>query len=319
MPEARLTRYLVTPPFANQRLDQGLAALTGLSRRKVKELLPQGLVWLNGKPCRVAARPLRLGDVLDLLWSGPGLQPPPALPPPLPIVFEDGWFVVIDKPGGMLSQPAPQQRVGELSALEHLCLQLSFREGHRMELLLVHRLDRVASGLLLFAKHHDAAGALSRQFASTEVEKRYVAVVTGTPPSHMRINAPIAPDPLVAGRFHIAKQGRKALTYVRLLAQGREAALVEVQPITGRTHQIRVHLASIGCPIAGDSLYGSPLPAPRPMLHAAGLTFSHPKSGQTLQLNAPLPPELVAFCSNHGVPFPVKERLIPAPLSSCGS
>lgn len=263
---------------------------------------------------------LRVGDVVDVLPVPDPLRAPPPPPSPLPVVYEDGWLIAVNKAPGMLTQPAPERLPGELSAVEHLLLQLSYREGHRVELKVVHRLDRIASGLVLFAKHHDAAAALSRFFAGRSVEKVYLAVVSGHPPSETTINAPIAPDPLLSNRFRVAVGGKKAVTKLRLLARAGPVSLVEVRPLTGRTHQLRVHLSSIGCPIAGDTLYASQVEAPRPMLHAWELTLPHPKGGQKLTLRASLPLDFVAFCGTHGLSLPVAEKAFtPFPLSSSES
>lgn len=320
MPEAGVTRYLVDPGLSGLRLDQGLAQLTGLSRRRVKTLIAEGWVWVNGRACRVESKVLQVSDVVDVLPIPDSLRFPSPAPPPLPVLYEDGWQVAVNKPPGMLTQPAPERLPGELSAVEHLALQLSYREGHRVELKVVHRLDRVASGLLLFAKHHDAAAALSRLFAGRSVDKVYLAVVSGHPPAETTITAPIAPDPLLPGRFRVAAGGKKAVTNLRLLATAGRVSLVEVRPLTGRTHQLRVHLQSIGCPIVGDNVYGSPVEAPRPMLHAFGLSLPHPKDGQKLQLTAPLPLDFRAFCRTHGLDLPEAQEVVtPAPLSSSGS
>lgn len=320
MPEAGITRYLVGPELSGLRLDQGFAQLAGVSRRRAKALIAEGWVWLNGRACRMESKALQLGDVVDVLPIPDPLRVPPPPPPPLPLLYEDGWLVAVDKPPGMLTQPAPERLFGELAAVEHLCLQLSYREGHRVELKVVHRLDRIASGLVLFAKHHDAAAALSRFFAGRSVDKVYLAVVSGHPPKESTINAPIAADPLLPGRFQVAAGGKKAVTKLRLLASAGRVALVEVRPLTGRTHQLRVHLQAIGCPIVGDTLYGSTVEAPRPMLHAFRLSLPHPKDGGKLQLHAPLPLDFVAFCRTHGLAVEHwDEALTPAPLSSSGS
>lgn len=320
MPEAGVTRYLVGPELSGQRLDQGLAQLAGVSRRRAKALIGEGWVWVNGRACRMESRALRVGDVVDVLPVPDALRSPAPPPSPLPVLYEDGWLVAVDKAPGMLTQPAPERLGQELSAVEHLCLQLSYRQGHRVELKVVHRLDRIASGLVLFAKHHDAAKALSRLFAGRSVDKVYLAVVSGHPPPETTINAPIAPDPLLSGRFRVGVGGKKAVTRLRLLASAGAVSLVEVRPLTGRTHQLRVHLASIGCPIAGDTLYGSTVEAPRPMLHAYGLSLPHPKDGRLLALQAPVPLDFVAFCTTHGLSLPpAEEALTPLPLSSSGS
>lgn len=315
---AGVSRYLVGPAVARSRLDQGVAELTGLSRRRARALVAEGFIWVNGKACRVASKLLQLGDVVDVLPTPEGLLPPTPPPQPLPLLFEDGWVVAVDKPPGMLTQPAPERLPGELSAVEHVGLQLAFREGHRIELKVVHRLDRIASGVLVFAKHHDAAAVLSRAFAGRAVDKVYLAVVSGSPPGETTISAPILADPLLPGRFRIGAGGKKAVTRIRLLAQAGGLSLVEVRPLTGRTHQLRVHLASVGCPIVGDTLYGSTVEAPRPLLHAARLRLPHPRDGKQLELSAPWPLDFVAFCRTHGL-SPEAEAATEAPLSGSGS
>lgn len=313
-----VSRYLVGPALTGVRLDQGVAGLTGVSRRRARALIAEGSVWLNGKACRVASKFLQLGDVVDVLPTPEGLLPPTPPPQPLPLLFEDGWLVAVDKPPGMLTQPAPERLPGELSAVEQVALQLSFREGHRIALKVVHRLDRIASGVLVLAKHHDAAAALSRAFAGRAVDKVYLAVVSGSPPGATTINAPILPDPLLPGRFRVGVGGRNGITRLRVVARAGTLSLVEVRPLTGRTHQLRVHLASIGCPIVGDALYGSIVEAPRPLLHAARLGLPHPRDGKHLELSAPLPLDLVAFCQRHGLPLG-DQPATPAPPSGSGS
>lgn len=301
---AGVLRYLAGPDVAGQRLDQAAASLTGLSRRHLRQLIASGAVWVNGKACRVASKPLKLGDVLDLLPPAQPLHPPQPLPPNLPILFEDGHLLACAKPAGMLTQPSKERLPGELSAWEVLTLCLSYREGHRLQLFVVHRLDRVASGLLLFAKNHDAAAFCSQAFASQKVEKTYLAVVAGSPAEAGSIVAPVAADPLVPGRFRVAPKGKKAVTKYQTLAKGKGLALLCLAPLTGRTHQIRVHLQSIGCPIVGDSLYGSTWPAPRPLLHAWRLRLPHPKDGHPVHLEAPIPADLLGFCLAQGLALP---------------
>lgn len=295
-----VTRYLVGPELAGKRLDRSLPLLLGLPRRRVRALLADGFVWLNGKACRVAARNLKVGDVIDLLPGATPQKLPSPIPPPLPIIYEDGWWVAIVKPAGMASQPPRERLPGELSAWEHLTLQLSYREGHRLQLHVIHRLDRVASGVMLFAKHHDAAAFASHTLAENVAEKVYLAVVTGNPKDQGTIAAPVAPDPLSPGRFQVSPRGKNAVTHFRTLAKSDRFGLLEVRPQSGRTHQIRVHLQSIGCPIVGDSLYGSRHPVPRPLLHAFRLSLPHPKEGK-IRLEAPPPEDFVSFCQTHGL------------------
>ena len=286
----------MTPDLAGRRLDQILAAVSGQSRRASRALLAHGAVWLNARPVRVASRLLSIGDVLDLVAQDGACAAPAPEPPPFAILHEDGWLVAIDKPSGVASQPPRQRRAGELTAQERLALQLAARDGQRREVLLFHRLDRVTSGVLAFARHHEAARALAGIWARGEVDKRYLAVVCGDPGEKpLALGGAIAADPLVPGRFRVAARGRAARSEVRRLAVAGALALVEVRPMTGRTHQVRAHLAGAGFPVAGDRLYGGGASAPRPFLHAWRLRLPHPHDRSPLRLEAPLPTDMRAF------------------------
>src|SRR5271157_235012 len=200
LPEVRpgVLRYLVTPDLAGKRLDQTLAALSGQSRRAARTLLDAGAVWLNAKPVRVASRSVSTGDVLDVMDEGEAFAVPAPVPAPLAILHEDGWLVAIDKPAGVASQPPRQRRAGELTAQERLALQLALRDGLRREVLLFHRLDRMTTGVMVFARHHEAARALTRTWASGQADKRYLAVVCGDPGERpLALGGAIAADPLV--------------------------------------------------------------------------------------------------------------------------
>jgi 23S rRNA pseudouridine1911/1915/1917 synthase len=296
-------RYLVQPSLAGQRLDQGVAALTELPRRRVRALVADGRLWLNGKATRVLSRRLRLADVLDLVPGDEPLAEPSPLPPLLPVLHEDGWLLAVDKPAGLATQPPRQRTPGEMTAHERLLVQIAAREGHRVDVLLFHRLDRLTTGVLVFARQHDAARSLARVWASGAVDKRYLAVVRGTPGEDDRtLSGPIGADPLVHGRFRVARGGKPATTEVRLLARMRDLSLVEVRPLTGRTHQVRVHLSAAGLPVAGDTLYGGGGGVPRPFLHAWRLALPHPHTGRLLRLEAPVPDDLQGFLTGLGVP-----------------
>jgi 23S rRNA pseudouridine1911/1915/1917 synthase len=296
-----VVRYLVTPELAGRRLDQGLAALAGVSRRRVRALVGEGRLWLNGRATRVLSRLLHLADVLDVVPEGVELGPPRPLPPPLSILHEDGWLLAVDKPAGVTTQPPRKRAPGELTAHETALLQLALREGRRVELRLFHRLDRLTTGVLVFARQHEAARALTRIWGSDSVRKRYVVLVRGNPGEGIRtLTGTIAPDPLVPGRFRIARGGKPARTEVRRLATSGEFSLVEARPATGRTHQVRVHLTEVGCPVAGDTLYGGGGGVPRPFLHAWRLSLPHPRTGQLLHLTAPVPADMQAFLAGLG-------------------
>jgi 23S rRNA pseudouridine1911/1915/1917 synthase len=300
-----VVRYLVLPDHAGLRLDQGAAALTGLPRRRVRALAAEGRLWLNGKAVRVVSRQLQVADVVDIVHDDDALVDTQPLPQPLAIIHEDGWLVAVDKPVGVASQPPRKRAPGELTAQELLALQLAARDGRRFEPLLFHRLDRLTTGVLLFSCQHDAARALTRTWAEGRADKRYLAVVRADPGEALRVvTGPIAPDTTAPGRFRVSRGGRPARTEVRRLAASGAFALVEVHPLTGRTHQVRVHLAHAGFPVVGDALYGGGSGAPRPFLHAWRLALPHPKDGTRLRLEAPVPPDMATFLAAHGLVLP---------------
>lgn len=276
----------------------GLAARTGLPRRRARALIAEGDVWLNARPCRVASRILHAADVLDVI----GLEGSTAEPdlPPLGVLYEDGWLVAVDKPRGAYTQP-PRGEAGSLSVLELATLRTSLRDGRRAELKLVHRLDRITSGVLVLARQREAARRLAAAWSSANVTKRYLAVVRGTPAAEFAVDAPIAADPLAPGRFRVDRRGRPARTLVRTLAAGAGLALVEARPLTGRTHQVRVHLADRGYPVVGDALYGGGSAPPGPFLHAWRLSFPHPRENRLLALEAPVPADFAAYLAAHGL------------------
>ena len=303
------TRLLVGPLEVGLRFDQALAALSALSRRRARAVIGDGAVWRNGRPTRNQSRPVALGEVIDLLGEVRAeleVPPRPALPA-VTIVHEDSALIAVDKPFGVLSQPAEIRQSGELAMDERVLLWLANREGRPPFLRLIHRLDRVTSGLLLFARHPRALAPLARAWRQGEVERRYLAVVEGVPhPPRQTIDEPIERDPRGGWRFAVGALGKPARSEVRLLRQSAATAdsptgspsdssalsMVDCRLLSGRTHQVRVHLAHIGHPVAGDRLYGAATnPAGRPLLHATHLKLPHPKEGRTLELHSEPPPE----------------------------
>lgn len=285
-----------------------MADLAAVPRRRARALVEEGRAWLNSASVRVLSRPVQLGDVIDLIPHGEELATPAALPPPLAIVFEDGWLVAVNKPPGLASQAPRERHPGELTVPEALGLQLGARDGRRAELLLFHRLDRVTSGILVLARNHESARALSAAWSGGEVEKTYLAVVRGDPGGEpLTVNQSIGRDRLAPGRFRPDRSGKPARTVVRRLATAAGLSLVEARPMTGRSHQVRVHLAEAGVPVAGDHLYGGGRATPRPFLHAWRLALPHPRDGRPLRLEAPLPEDMRAFLAEHGFAGALRE------------
>lgn len=299
-PATPSVRLVAPPEHGGARLDLFLAAATSLSRRASRAMVAAGEVLRNGEVLRVQSRTLVAGDVIDVLRSPAELGVPavPSLPLPA-ILFEDAWLVVVDKPAGVLSQPAEGSPRGELAIEQQLLLALAARDGRRPFLRMVHRLDRTTSGAVLFARTEQALPRLAASWRAGTVDRRYLAVVAGDPGfDELEIELPIARDPAHRWRFRVDEAGRPARSSVRVLARhaGR-TALVECRLHTGRTHQVRVHLAAVGHPVAGDRLYDAPaqLGAPRPLLHAAGLELPHPGDGRRLRISSPLPADFERF------------------------
>jgi 23S rRNA pseudouridine1911/1915/1917 synthase len=272
-------------------------------------LIESGRVWLNSVSVRVLSRTVQTGDVIDVIPDTETLTAPDPLAAALEIVHEDGWLLAVNKPPGLASQPPRQRRLGELTVPEALAMQLGWRDGHRADLLLFHRLDRITSGLLVLARNHEAARALSGTWRAGNVEKAYLAVVEGDPgPAPLTISRAIGRDQLSPGRFRTDRSGKSARTEVLRVSAAGGLALVLARPLTGRSHQVRVHLAELGFPVAGDRLYGSGRRMPRPFLHAWRLALPHPRDGSKLRLEAPLPPDMQAFLALHSLTLGTEER-----------
>jgi RluA family pseudouridine synthase len=255
----------------------------------------------NGEVVRVQGRALAGGDVVELMRAAaPALAAfVVAEPPPVAVLLDDGWLLAVDKPAGVLSQPAEERgeaaAARELAMDERLLLRLSWEQGRPPFLRLVHRLDRNTTGVLLFARRSEATAPLARAWRDGEVERGYLAVVEGEPAWQQReVDAPIARAAGGGWRFAVSPRGERALTTVRVRAARDGVALVECLLRTGRTHQARVHLAHLGHPVLGDRLYGAHRRAPRPLLHAAWLELPHPHGGARTRIEAPTPADLAS-------------------------
>lgn len=291
-------RLLVHPEHSRLRLDQFLAAATALSRRKARTVIGEGRVRLDGEPVKILSRTVRTAQVVEVGLSPEELQIPaePQLSP-VSIVYEDSALLVVDKPAGVLSQPADRPEPGDLAMDQRLRLHLAAREGRRPYLALIHRLDRVASGLLVMAKTQEAAGALSEAFRRRRAERWYLAVVEGEPDfDRLIVDRPIARARGFGWKFETTivgdPDGKPARTEVETEKVEKGWARVRCRLDTGRTHQVRVHLADLGHPVMGDRLYGATQDAPRVLLHAVDLTLPHPETGEILRLHAEPPEEL---------------------------
>jgi 23S rRNA pseudouridine1911/1915/1917 synthase len=282
--------------------------LVEVSRAKVQQLIKEGHVMVNGAPEKASYR-LDAADQVSVNLVAEIVSPPDinanvqAEAMPLSILYEDTVMVAIDKPAGMVVHPAAGHQGGTLvNALLAKYPEVA-AVGGQARAGIVHRLDKDTSGVILIARAEPIRLALMKQFAARTVQKRYLALVEGIPnTSTGEINAPLNRDPnkrkLIAV-IPLSKGGRPSISHFRVLERfGTDFSLVEVLPKTGRTHQIRVHMAFINCPIVGDRVYGhrrQRLKLGRHFLHAESLTVQHPRTKESVTFQAPLPPELDAL------------------------
>jgi 23S rRNA pseudouridine1911/1915/1917 synthase len=330
-------RILVTADVAGQRLDQFLTAqLRDVSRARVQHLLEEGKALVNGTAAKASLK-LRGGEEITVLGDP---EPPPlrAIPEdiPLDVLYEDEDIAVINKPAGMMvhagagATESERNRGTLVNALLHRFNHLSAASGD-LRPGIVHRLDKETSGLIIVAKNDVAHRKLARQFSERQIKKRYTALVYGWPAKDRgTVNAEISRDAVRRIRMSTrGTKGRSAITHwsvmERIDSRFGKFALLDVRIETGRTHQIRVHMSSIGYPVVGDTLYGAPkelrtrtslrkpvkrkagpaltsaesstgvLRLGRNFLHAASVEFAHPRTGQPLSFSVPLPPELQQF------------------------
>jgi 23S rRNA pseudouridine1911/1915/1917 synthase len=287
---------------ATPRLDMWLAESRQITRHAARTLIDAGLVTVDGRMGRPGQRVRDSADIVVTFPIDGGIasdaRSQAAAEPVtgLCVVYEDDWLAVIDKPSGMVVHPAPGHPTGTLAdALKERGTTWSLLGGAERAGI-VHRLDRDTSGLLVVAKIEAAHRSLARQLSHRSLGRTYWALVhggfredTGT------IDAPIARHPRDRRRMAIVEGGREAVTDFRVLERLGGATVLEVSLRTGRTHQIRVHLASIGHPIVGDTVYGRPDPTlERPALHAMRLRLRHPSDGTERSYESPIPEELVA-------------------------
>ncbi|MBE5804095.1 MAG: RluA family pseudouridine synthase [Clostridiales bacterium] len=287
-----------------RRLDVLLSEITGLTRSRVAGLMEDGLCLLDGKPEKKAGTKAKPGQRVLLTLPAPKPAIPQAEDIPLEILYEDADLAVVVKPCGMVVHPAAGNEDGTLvNALLHHLDSLG-GIGGELRPGIVHRLDKDTSGLLLVAKNDAAQLALSQQLQDRAMEKHYRALVDGNFKEESgRVNEPLARSKKDRKKMAIDPEGREAITDWQVLARGRGVTLVDVHILTGRTHQIRVHMKHLGHPVCGDPIYGSSRGAkvPRLMLHAYSLAFTHPATGQRMTFTAPLPAEFLKGLQAHGI------------------
>lgn len=304
---SELRTFVVTPEQAGSRLDVFLARqMPDWTRSQIQRQIKSGLVAVGSQTVHKSGQEVEPGQRVTLRAARRELRAV-AEHLPLTILYEDEDLLVVDKPAGMVTHVGAGVTSGTLvNALLHHVGKLS-TTGGELRPGIVHRLDRMTSGLVVVAKNDLAHRELSAQFKAREVHKTYLALVHGRMPREAgEISASVGRDPWRRTRMRPGGIGaRKACTRYRVLRRFRHFTLLEAEPQTGRTHQIRVHLSSIGHPVVGDTLYGAPArlriedaeekTLERNFLHAAALQFRHPRTRERLSFEAALPPELVGF------------------------
>lgn len=283
---------------AGSRLDVFMAnRVTGLSRTRAQQIIAGGGVKVNGTLCRNKKKKVEHAELIEVEFSPPEpytLEPEPIF---LDIIYEDKDLLVINKPAGMVVHPAPGHSHGTLvHALLYHCKDLS-GIGGVMRPGIVHRLDKDTTGLMVAAKNDYSHRELSAQLKERRLRREYMALVHGSlEPAAGKINAPIGRHPGNRKRMAVVTGGRSAVTRYRVIVYTDSFTLVKVSLETGRTHQVRVHMAFLGHPVAGDPVYGPDVDASKfpelacgQILHARRIVFQHPRTGTLMEFTAPLP------------------------------
>ena len=293
------------------RADVLLSGASGLSRSRVAALMAEGCCLLDGAVCRKAGARASEGSLLELTVPPPRPAQPQAEDLPLEVLYEDGDLAVVVKPRGMVVHPAAGHEDGTL--VNALLYHLSSLGGIGGETRpgIVHRLDRDTSGLLLIAKNDETQQALSRMLQERRIEKHYRALVEGVPREpEGRVELPIGRSRKDRKKMAVDPEGREAVTLWRTLAAGRGCALLDVRILTGRTHQIRVHMRAVNHPVCGDPIYGTERGTRVPclMLHAYSLTLAHPGTGEEMTFRAPLPADFREGLRKNGIDWEEAEE-----------
>ncbi len=293
-----ILKAVAAPDVAGMRLDDGARALFPvLSKGRIRKAIEWGGCRIGGAVVRVASRPLKAGDAIAIGVADAGEPFRDYAVAPADLLWEDPEYLALNKPEGVYCQRTPYQLKGTVEfAVDRYLKAAGSAEPARV----VHRLDRGTSGVMFFPKTRRAAAHLSGRLQAGAVEKIYWAVVVGAAPDAWTVDAPVAS--LGKSRFGVGPGGRPARTGFRVLAEGGGAALLEARPLSGRSHQIRVHLAHGGLPVAGDDRYGG-APAPRLLLHCRRMAFDAADS-RRVEASAPADAAFADACLRFGLRLP---------------
>ena len=289
-----------------RRLDVQFSEVAGISRSRAAALMEEGYCLLAGEVCREAGTKPPAGRPVTLKIPAPKDAAPQAENIPLEILYEDRDLAVVVKPRGMVVHPAAGHSEGTLvNALLGNLDELSGIGGEKRPGI-VHRLDKDTSGVMMVAKNDETQAELSRMLKDREIEKHYFALTEGMmKEKEGTVEAPIGRSRKDRKKMAVDPEGRPAVTKWRVLTEGRNCSLLDVHILTGRTHQIRVHMRSIQHPVCGDPLYGfeKGVKVPCLMLHARSLSFQHPRTKEKMTFQAPLPGDFLKGLKTNGIDF----------------
>lgn len=293
----KIHRLTVGSDNEGQRLDQYLAgAIADMSRTQARKFIDIGGVHLDGRRVRSCSRSVKKGEQIELYQDHLSLEPFRLTCED--ILYRDKYLIVLNKPAGIDTQPTHARFKGTVYEALQVLLQDPFRPQQKPELGMVQRLDRGTTGLMVFSTHQNSHRGLTKIFMEHQADKRYLALVEGAPEKNAgEIRSFLARSRKENKVASVLHGGKEAITRYSVLNQFSQTSLVELELLTGRSHQIRAHMAESGCPLLGDSRYGGPLEfdgirLDRPLLHAVKLAFPHPVSGEPLSFELPMPQDM---------------------------
>lgn len=289
-----MEKYVIDIEYSGNRIDKALSMMdSNLSRMTVQRLINDGKILVNNKSVKVSYK-TKVGDEITIEEEEPQKIDIVAQDIPIDILYEDKDIIVVNKPKGMVVHPANGNPDGTVvNAIMNLCGDSLSGIGGKIRPGIIHRLDKDTSGVLIVAKNDNAHVNISNQIKNRETKKYYIALVRGViKENEATINMPIGRSKKDRKKMAVTKDGKEAITHFRVIKRYDNYTLLEIKIDTGRTHQIRVHLAEIGHPVVGDYIYSNgknPFGVEGQMLHAKQIEFKHPSTGKQMKIEAPVP------------------------------